>query len=127
MVYSVGGGLDKMSEMIGHGIHLAEYAEQMLSGMPDWEIVTPAELAILNFRYLPQYLKDYKTNQKNELELEKLNIEISRRAIVENLAAPLTTRLHDRLILSICSIHPSLGEVQMGRIVQGLDLIARTV
>ena len=120
-------GLDRMGEMIGNGIHLAEYAEDLLSAMPGWEVVTPAGLAILNFRYLPQCLKDYETNQKSELELEKLNIEISRRAIAANLAAPLTTRLHARLNLRICSIHPSLSKVQMGRIIQGLDLIAGTV
>ena len=118
-------GLDKMGEMIGHGIHLAEYAEQMFSKMPDWEIVTPAKLAIINFRYLPPYLKDHQSDPRHETELERLNIEISRRAIAENVAAPLTTRLHGRLNMRICSIHPSLSEVQMGEIIQNLDIIAR--
>lgn len=120
-------GLDKVSEMIGHGIHLAEYAEHTLSNMPDWEIITPAKLAIINFRYLPVYLRDYKSNARHEMELEQLNIEISRRAIAGNVAAPLTTRLHGRLNMRICSIHPSLSEMQMGEIIRSLDVIAKLI
>ena len=51
-------GTDQLSDMVTHGIDLAERAESMLrnqpENQPEWEVVTPAQLAIVNFRYAPR-------------------------------------------------------------------------
>lgn len=112
-------GLDKIERDIEHGIRLAEVAEQALGDLPDWEVSSPAQLGILCFRYRP-------TQESEPADLDAVNQRISRTAIEENLAAPLTTRLKGALVLRICSIHPSLEEDEMRRVIRGLDRIARS-
>ena len=51
---------------------------------------------VANDNHLPSHLKDYQSDPKHEMELEKLELEMLRRAIAEILAAPLMTRLHSR-------------------------------
>ena len=46
-------GLDAISEAIAAGFENAELAERLLRETGCWEIVTPAQMAILTFRYQP--------------------------------------------------------------------------
>lgn len=56
-------GTDQISDMVTHGIDLAQQAESMLRNQPEWEVVTPAQLAIVNFRYAPRdFLHSSRTN-----------------------------------------------------------------
>ena len=87
-------GLDKVGQMIDHGFALAEVAEAKLRMLPGWEIVAPASMAIVNFRFA----RDARTGE----ELDKLNSGISKRAVEENLAAPLTTKLRGMTVMRIC-------------------------
>ena len=48
-----------------HGIDLAQQAESMLRNQPEWEVVTPAQLAIVNFRYAPQGLSPQQQDELN--------------------------------------------------------------
>ena len=114
------------SQLIDHGIRLAETAEHAFRDLEDWEIVTPAQLGIMNFRYLPSSHREAQSS-KNDLAWEKINLEISRRAILRNLAAPLTTMLHGRLTLRMCTISPMLETHQLLQIVQNLNALAKEV
>ena len=40
---------DQISDMVTHGIDLAQQTESMLRNQPEWEVVTPTQLAIVNF------------------------------------------------------------------------------
>ncbi|KAK5044455.1 hypothetical protein LTR84_011269 [Exophiala bonariae] len=110
-------GLDKIESQIEHGVEMAKLAERTLQGLSDWEVLSPAQLGILCFRYRP--------DKPGLASLDALNQKISRAAIEENLAAPLTTRLNGVLTLRICCIHPDLEEDEMTRIIHGLDRIAQ--
>jgi L-2,4-diaminobutyrate decarboxylase len=110
-------GLDKIERNIDHGIQMAKTAEQALRKLSNWEILSPAQLGIICFRYCPDQLP--------VSEIDTLNRKVSQSAIAENLAAPLTTRLDGALALRICCIHPALQESEMQDIVLGLDRIAR--
>ena len=46
-------GLDAISEAIALGFEHAELAERLLRQAGCWEIVTPAQMAIVTFRYKP--------------------------------------------------------------------------
>jgi L-2,4-diaminobutyrate decarboxylase len=50
---------------------------------------------------------------------------ISKRAIKDNIAAPITTKLGWKVCLRICSIHPDIDNEKMSEITLGLDRIAR--
>ena len=51
--------------MIDHGFVLAEVAEAELRQLPQWEIVAPASMAIVNFRFV--------ADGRSTEELDKLN------------------------------------------------------
>ena len=52
--------------MVTHGIDLAQQTESMLRNQPEWEVVTPTQLAIVKFCYVPQGLTP---QQQDELFL----------------------------------------------------------
>jgi glutamate/tyrosine decarboxylase-like PLP-dependent enzyme len=109
-------GLDAISEAIEHGFVLAEVAQSSLQRLPGWEILSPAQMGIVCFRYKPTGV--------SLSNLDELNMRISQAAIEKNLAAPLTTRIRGVLVLRICSIHPGLAIDEMVSIIEGLDEIA---
>ena len=110
-------GSDAVGEAVAHGFQLADWAEAELQLHPDWEIVTPPQLAIINFRYAPA--------GRTEGELDTLNRAISRRAIEEGYASVLTTQLRGRTVLRICAIHPDASESDMRETIRRLDSYAR--
>lgn len=119
-------GLEKMGEMIDHGIYLAEFAEQTFRELENWEILSTASLGIFNFRYIPPM-----ENIDPSLDVEKccddINAAISRLAVERNIAAPMTTRLRKALNLRMCTISPELSREQLFEVIQSIDLIAKEV
>lgn len=109
-------GTDKISDMVTHGIKLAERAEDMIREQPDWEIITPAQLAVVNFRYAP---KGFTAQQYDEL-----NAKISHKMMEDGFACVLTTNLKGQIVLRICSIHPETTEDDMRNTVNLLDRYA---
>ncbi|KAM0418967.1 hypothetical protein ACHAPT_012125 [Fusarium lateritium] len=55
-------GVDRLGRMLDHGFKLAERAEKELKQLPDWEIMSPASLGVITFRYAP------KNNREDKIE-----------------------------------------------------------
>ena len=91
-------GTDGLSSAIEHGFMIAEYAEKALRKEKAVEIISPAQLAILTFRYAPTHL--------NEGEKDELNQQISKRMLDHGYAGIFTTRVSGKNVLRICAIHP---------------------
>ena len=70
----------------------------MVEKTPQLEIVTPAQTAIINFRY---YRDDL-----DEETLNKRNTQLSNRISNEGFAQILTTKLHGKTVLRMCTISP---------------------
>ena len=68
-------GLDTFKEAVTYNIKLAEDVEKELRKSRTWEIISPATLAIINFRYNPIGLN------LSEKEIDNLNQEISKRVM----------------------------------------------
>lgn len=98
-------GSEAMSQSIEHGFQLAEWAEDELKQKKDWEIISEAQLAIVNFRYAPKGLSE---EQKDEI-----NLKISKKMIESGYAAVYTTVLNGKKVLRICAIHPEATEEDM--------------
>jgi aromatic-L-amino-acid/L-tryptophan decarboxylase len=82
-------GLAAFREAIAHGIALAEHAEATLRARPGWEVVSPAQLAIVCFRR------------------EGVDQTVLAAAMVEDgYAAPSTTEVGGRVALRLCTINP---------------------
>lgn len=110
-------GLDAVGAAIGHGFGLAEAAERVLRATPGWTVVTPAQLAIVTFRYAPDGLSDDSA--------DALNGEVARRMLAEGYAAVGATRIDGRAVLRICAIHPEATEADMAETIRRLDRHAR--
>lgn len=95
-------GTEKLSQMVEHGVQSAQWAENEIKKHQDWEIVTPAQLAIVNFRYAPKDVE--------ECLLDLINTKISQKIIDNGFACVLTTNLRKKTVLRICTIHPDTTE-----------------
>ncbi len=96
-------GSREMGRVIDHGCALAELAEKELRSLPGWEIVSPATLGIVNFRYAPAGIC-------SETALDRLQKALSEEITGGGYAQIFTTELRGRKVLRMCSIHPGTTE-----------------
>lgn len=95
-------GSDAIGKSIEHGFYLAKFAENELKQYNDWEIISHAQLAIINFRFTPKSITE---SQKDEI-----NHKISRAIIEDGYADVFTTELNGNTVLRMCSINPDTTE-----------------
>lgn len=93
-------GLKAFREAIHYNIELAEATENLLRHSAKWEVVSPATLAIINFRFNPI---DKKLSGK---DLDIVNSKISRKVIESRQAMLVTTVLNEMIVLRMCLINP---------------------
>ena len=108
-------GSDGLASAVEHGFTLARWAEDECRKDPDIEIVSPAQMAMVNFRFAPAGYPD--------AELDELNREISRRVVASGYAGVFTTELAGKTCLRICAIHPEAKEEDMRGTVQRLNAL----
>ena len=72
----------------------------MLRKSKNWEIVSPATLAVINFRYNPIGLN------LSEKDLDALNQQISAKVLASKEALLVTTVLQNQVVLRMCLINP---------------------
>lgn len=91
-------GVRAFREAIDRGIALAEEAEAVLRADPRWEVVTPAQLAVVTF-----------APARPELSVEARNRLVQRaveRLIADGYAMVTSTQIGARVVLRFCLIHP---------------------
>lgn len=93
-------GLTAFRKAITYNIELAEAVEELLRTSGNWEIISPATLAVINFRYNPIGL------ELDEERLDALNHYISDRIIQTNDAMLATTVINKQVVLRMCLINP---------------------
>ncbi|PQJ73020.1 pyridoxal phosphate-dependent decarboxylase family protein [Polaribacter butkevichii] len=93
-------GLNAFKKAITYNIDLADKTEDTLRKSKNWEIVSPATLAIINFRYNPL------NKDLTEEELDKLNQEISSKVVDSKEALLVTTVLQNQVVIRMCLINP---------------------
>jgi len=93
-------GLKSFRKAITYNIQLAEEVETLLRNSKDWEVVSPATLAVINFRYNPI------GNKLTEKKLDALNQKISQQVVDSRKALLVTTVLNGQVVLRMCLINP---------------------
>ncbi|MCK8522386.1 aspartate aminotransferase family protein [Aquimarina sp. D1M17] len=93
-------GLESFKSAIAYNIDLTEQTESILRKSSLWEIVSPATLAIINFRYNPI------GENLSEKELDQINQNISQKIIASQEALLVTTVLQNQVVLRMCLINP---------------------
>lgn len=108
-----------LAEAIEHGFTLARWAEDELRRDADAEIVSPAQMAMVCFRFAPEGVPAEK--------LDELNARVSRRMLESNYAGIFTTELNGKKVLRICAIHPRAQESDIRTTIQMLGRMSREV
>lgn len=112
-------GSKEMGRMIEHGCALAELAERLIRRRPDWEIVSSAQLGIVNFRYISK-------RELTEAELDICNQNISREITESGFAQVFTTELHGKKVLRMCTINPETTQKDICDTIEMLVAIGET-
>lgn len=96
-------GTDEIGNIIEHGCAMAELAEKIIGETSEWEIVSPAQLGIVNFRYISN-------GALSEKELDVINQNISKKITESGFAQVFTTELCGKKVLRMCTINPETTE-----------------
>lgn len=112
-------GSDAMAEVVDHSFHLSRLAESEVRKYPNWEIVSGAETAVINFRYAPEGY--------TEAELDMLNSEISKEMSASGYALVLTTTLKGKKVLRLCTLISSTTDDDVASTIRKLDDIAKKI
>jgi aromatic-L-amino-acid decarboxylase len=104
-------GLDAFKAAIARGIALAEYAQSLLERDAQWEVVSPATLAVICFRRAGH--DDERTDS------------MVRSAVADGYTAPSTTILDGRTVARLCTINPRTTESDIAGTIERLTRFAR--
>jgi glutamate/tyrosine decarboxylase-like PLP-dependent enzyme len=100
-------GIAEIREGIARGIALAEHAEGTLRATPGWEIVTPAQLAVVTFA----------PDRGDPAAL-------AAQLLAEGYAVLSSTVLDGRSVLRLCTINPRTTEAEIDETIARLTAIA---
>jgi glutamate/tyrosine decarboxylase-like PLP-dependent enzyme len=104
-------GVGALRDGIERGIAAAERAQAALEATGGWEIVTPAQLAIVTFRRGGD---------------DALTAALADRAVADGYAAPSSTVLRGRPALRLCTINPRTTDAEIDATVARLTELAST-
>jgi glutamate/tyrosine decarboxylase-like PLP-dependent enzyme len=93
-------GLNAFKEAVQYSVDLTESLEDKLRKSAKWEIISPATLAVINFRYNPI------EHNLNEKQLDEINQYISQKVVDSRDAVFVTTVLMGQVVLRMCLINP---------------------
>jgi glutamate/tyrosine decarboxylase-like PLP-dependent enzyme len=111
-------GMGAFRKAVSRGIALAELAERELRASGKWEMVTPAQLSVLTFRFAPAGCTDQ--------ELNALNASIAHAVLEDGYAALSTTELRGQTVLRMCVTNPRATEAEIRETIRRLGEIADT-
>lgn len=110
-------GLDAFRAAVARGIRVAEVAEEELRASPAWEVMTPAQLAIVTFRFRAPGLPDG--------EVDALQRRIAAETTRGGFAMLSTTELGGRAVLRLCTINPRTTDDDVRETVRLMARIGR--
>ena len=112
-------GIEAFRAAIEKGIGNAERVQQLLEQDACWEIVTPAKLGIVTFRFMKPGADDP--------ELAQINTDIANEMILSGYAMLSPTTLCGRTVLRMCTINPRTTDHDLATTIGRLASIGRTL
>ena len=110
-------GQEEFAKGVRRGFQMAEAAETYLRGLPNWSIVTPAQMGVVTFRYTPGGVSSIDVNQFNERLVTEM--------IDDGFAMISSTTLRGNVVLRLCPINPRTTEMDMQETIDRLDGFAQ--
>jgi len=111
-------GEAEVRHSVEYGMHLARIAQAHIATLPDWEIVTPAQFAILTFRYKPAAWTEEQANHHNRAT--------GRRFTDSGFGFVISTELRGQTVLRLCTINPRTTEDDIRAVLNELNRLARS-
>ena len=112
-----GFGVDAFRAAIEQGIQNAIVVERLLSDKPQWEIITPASLGILTFRYT--------AGGGSEAAMGDLNSKIASEMILSGYALLSPTVMRGVTVLRMCTINPRTTQQDLESTIERLAEIGQ--
>lgn len=112
-------GTDLIGSAIEQGFQSVLWAQEALEKLDHWEIVSKAQLSVINFRY--------KTDELTEEELDILNEQAAEKLLASGYAAIFTTVLKGKKVLRICALHPETTRTDIQTTIHMLDSFAKEI
>ncbi len=106
-------GLAAFRRAIEIGLENARCAENQLRAGRTWEVLTPATLGVVTFRYRPRDV--------SEPDLDRINLAISQRCIASGFAMVMTTELRGKTVLRLCTINPRTTQDDISETIRYLE------
>jgi aromatic-L-amino-acid decarboxylase len=103
-------GVAAFRQAIEKGFELAEFAEEVIRKMNRWEVVTPAQMGIVTFRFTPAD--------------DALHLRLVQRLLEDGHALITSTVLRGRTVLRMCTINPRSSEDDVESSLRRLDELA---
>jgi glutamate/tyrosine decarboxylase-like PLP-dependent enzyme len=112
-------GLATFRQAITHGIELAEFAEELLRQSPRWQVLTPAQLGIITFRYIADVPLHPDPNALNQQLIEAM--------FQDGFAFITSTTLRGQTALRLCTINPRTTQADIRETIQRLERFGKAL
>jgi glutamate/tyrosine decarboxylase-like PLP-dependent enzyme len=112
-------GLEAFRAAIAHGFDLAESAQEAIGRMEYLEMVTPAQMGVVTFRFRPPGFQ--------EGEIEMVNKALINAVIAGGFAMISSTRLRGLTVLRLCLINPRTSREDVERVLEHVEELGRTL
>ncbi|MCX7925113.1 MAG: aminotransferase class V-fold PLP-dependent enzyme [Fimbriimonadales bacterium] len=109
-------GVEAFRQAMEWNLHLARVAEQTIRNLPDWEIISPATMGILAFRYEPPRLRPEQVDALNRALVDAM--------LNDGFALVSSTVLRGRVALRMCTLNPRATEADVRETVRRLNEFA---
>jgi glutamate/tyrosine decarboxylase-like PLP-dependent enzyme len=109
-------GLAEFRRAINVGFEMAEHAERRLREDPRWEIVTPAQMGIVTFRW--------RDASRSPEELDRVIEQVADSMRADGYALVFSTSLRKRNTLRLCPIHPGTNAAEIDETIRRLTRFA---
>jgi aromatic-L-amino-acid decarboxylase len=106
-------GLDAFRQAVERGFALAEYVEELVRQRPCWELLTPAQLGIITFRYRHASCSDSDLNALNQRILDAM--------FQDGFAFLTSTLVRGQTALRLCTINPNTTEEDIRETLRRLE------
>jgi glutamate/tyrosine decarboxylase-like PLP-dependent enzyme len=110
-------GVDAFRTAVARGLALAEHAEARLRERPVWEVVTPAQLGVVTFRWAPAGVEPAAADRLVERLVQAV--------FADGFAMLSSTVLRERPVLRLCTINPRTTEADLAATIERLERLAR--
>ena len=109
-------GRDQLSAAVQIGMDNARFAECEIRCYPNWRIVTPAQLGIVTFRFIPA--------NGSRTVVDQINRDLARVLLLDGFATMSTTQIHGRPVCRLCTINPQTTKDDLRETILRLNQLA---